>query len=209
MPKSCYWSVSVCYANDAKCTILDRIHRSISYRYCLIVTLQENENHTFADVFMKFLIPQNKTQVMKLLSPIGLNYSKQSLKAISKKDLDVAKSRNYISRPVEFGFEHEEEQSELMQNGPINTDLQLFESEQEKDPDDPEDQPKISIRKIACMYRRMDCPIRTSYPKRIIDDDGDYADPEYHRSKQQRLEELARENPDEPIFIFETNKYFL
>jgi len=208
MPKSCYWSVSVCYPNDSKVEILDCIHRSIDYRYCLVVVLIENEHHTFADMFMKYLKPQNKTQVMKSLSPIGLNYSKRSLNIISRTELDAAKSRSYTTRPIEFGFDYDEEQTELLQNGPINTDLTAFENEQETDIDDPEDRPKISICKIASRYRRLDSPKYHTKIKRIIDDEGDYHDPEYHRTKQQRLEQLARDNSGQPIYFVETNKYF-
>lgn len=203
--KSAYWSVSVCFGTDERAMILDRIHTLIPHKYVLIVTIMDGHLFIMADIYFKFSSELNKTQVMTHLAPIGLNYPKRSLKIVTKVELEAIRLKCLST--VEFGF-FRDEQPEDLWDGPINTDRRLFELEQSDDPDDPENQPKVSIRKIASKYRRTDCPERTSQIKRIIDDDGDYADPEYHIRKQQRLEQLARDNPGDPIILVETNKYF-
>lgn len=100
------------------------------------------------------------------------------------------------------------------QLGPIATDLRAWESEQSTDIDDPEDRPKPSAFKVA--FRKMRAAIAeetenvkekrqwSSQVKPVITIDGNIDDPETHKRKQRRLEDLARENSGEPIYFVES-----
>lgn len=193
MTRSAYWSVSVCIVASEKEAVYHRLQSVLMWKYVLIAVLQQNEKFVMADIYIQWLEEKSKTQVMELLNPLGLMYPKRSLKAETKTEFRRLRDI-HLANTIEFGF-FNDPQPELevnYWNGDIAKDQRSWELEQEEDLDDPEEQPKVSIRKQALRFRRTDCPKRTTYIKRILTEDGDIDDVETHKRKQRRLETEAR-----------------
>lgn len=186
--KSLYWSVCVCFPTEKKEDIIYDIRTKVAPRYCLILIIQEGHIFVQADIYFKFGMELNKTQVVSLLSVVGLNYPKRSLTPVTLSETERIRNRSLSS--IELGWLKDPVEEDTW-SGPINTDRRKFELEQEEDPDDPDVRESLSRRARA--WRRIanfDNEDIKKYSKMKITmtQDGELGDPETHKRKQRRIE---------------------